>query len=101
VDGVTPDSLREMADWFRSRVQSGAMVLGSVVDGRPQILVTITDDLAKRGLNAGSLIKPIAGVVGGGGGGRPNLALAGGKDPSRLAEALDTARRLLREAVQA
>ncbi|MGQ9887721.1 MAG: alanine--tRNA ligase [Aggregatilineales bacterium] len=101
VDGVTPDSLREMADWFRSRVQSGAMVLGSVVDGRPQILVTITDDLAKRGLNAGSLIKPIAGVVGGGGGGRPNLALAGGKDPSRLAEALDTARRLLQEAIQA
>ena len=100
VDDVTLDSLREMSDWFRNRVDSGVMVLGSVVDGRPQILVAITDDLTKRGLNAGSLIKPIAGVIGGGGGGRPNLAQAGGKDASRLSEALDTARQLIQEKIR-
>ena len=100
VDDATPDTLREMSDWFRGRVESGAIVLGSVVEGRPQLLVALTDDLTKRGLNAGSLIKPIAGVVGGGGGGRPNLAQAGGKDASRLAEALDTARQLIRETIQ-
>ena len=100
VDDAAPDTLREMSDWFRGRVESGAIVLGSVVEGRPQILVALTDDLTKRGLNAGSLIKPIAGVVGGGGGGRPNLAQAGGKDASRLAEALDTARQLIRETIQ-
>jgi alanyl-tRNA synthetase len=49
----------------------------------------VTDDLVKRGLNAGDLVKTVASVVGGGGGGRPNLAQAGGKDAARLPEALD------------
>jgi alanyl-tRNA synthetase len=92
VDGVTVANLREMADWFRNKVRSGVMVLGSVADDRPQLVAAVTDDLTKKGLHAGNLIKTVAAVVGGGGGGRPNMAQAGGKDASKLPEALETAR---------
>ncbi|MBI5666510.1 MAG: alanine--tRNA ligase [Chloroflexi bacterium] len=95
LDGLTMENLREMSDWFRNKVSSGVMVLGSVVDGKPQLLVAVTDDLTKQGLHAGNLVKEIAAVVGGGGGGRPNLAQAGGKDASRLPAALDKARELI------
>jgi len=71
------------------------MVLGSVVDDKPQLVVAVTDDLTKKGLHAGNLIKQIAAVVGGGGGGRPTMAQAGGKDAAKLGEALDTARQLI------
>ncbi len=97
LDGLTMDHLREVSDWFRGKVKSGVLVIGSIEDERPQLLIAVTDDWAQRGLHAGRLIKDVAAVVGGGGGGRPNLAQAGGKDASRLAEALDTARRLLAE----
>lgn len=87
-----------MADWFRNKVsERGVLVLGSDIDGKPMLLVTLTDDLVKSGLKAGDLIKPIAAVVGGGGGGRPNMAQAGGKDSSKLPQALDKARELLAE----
>jgi alanyl-tRNA synthetase len=83
------DTLRLMADRFRARYGSGVVVLASAPEGKPVIIGAMTDDLVKRGLNAGELVKRVALVVGGSGGGRPNLAQAGGKDPSRLAEALD------------
>ncbi|MFN8530743.1 MAG: alanine--tRNA ligase [Anaerolineae bacterium] len=96
IDGASPDMLREMSDWFRSKVvKSGVMVLGSVVDDKPQLVVAVTDDLTKQGLHAGNLIKQIAPVVGGGGGGRPTMAQAGGKDASKLADALAAARSLI------
>jgi len=95
IDEVPADTLREMADWFRDSVKSGVMVLGSVSDGRPQILVAVTDDLTKQGLHAGNLVKQVAAVVGGGGGGRPTMAQAGGKDASRIGDALETARSLI------
>jgi alanyl-tRNA synthetase len=95
VDDVTMDNLREMSDWFRSKVDSGVLVLGTVVDNRPQLLVAVTDDLTKKGLHAGNLIKEIAAKVGGGGGGRPNMAQAGGKDATQLPAALDHARQLI------
>ncbi len=95
VDDVPPDTLREMSDWFRSRVKTGVMVLGSVSEGKPQVVVAVTDDLTKQGVHAGNLIKQIAPVIGGGGGGRPTMAQAGGKDASKLGDALDTARKLL------
>ena len=95
INGVSPDTLREMSDWFRNQVKSGVMVLGSVVDDKPQLVVAVTDDLTKKGLHAGNLIKQIAAVVGGGGGGRPTMAQAGGKDAAKLGEALDTARQLI------
>ncbi|MCC6188543.1 MAG: alanine--tRNA ligase [Anaerolineales bacterium] len=82
------DTLREMTDWFRARVPSGVVVLGSVFQNRPHFVASVTEDLVKRGMDAGKIVKTVARVVGGGGGGKPNLAQAGGKDPSRLAEAL-------------
>ncbi len=94
---VNTDTMREMADWFRNHVKErGALVLAAEVNGAPSILVALTDDLTKDGLKAGDLIKPIAAVVGGSGGGRPNLAVAGGKDVSALPAALQKAHELLR-----
>ncbi|MBZ0283519.1 MAG: alanine--tRNA ligase [Anaerolineae bacterium] len=95
MDGMTMDNLREVSDWFRNKVNSGVLVLGSATENRPQLLVTVTDDLTKKGLHAGNLIKELAAVVGGGGGGRPNMAQAGGKDVSKLADALAQARDLI------
>lgn len=91
------DTLRLMADRFRNRYASGVVALASAVEGKPVIIAAVTDDLVKRGLNAGDLVKRIAQVVGGSGGGRPNLAQAGGKDPAKLAEALDQAVVYLKE----
>jgi alanyl-tRNA synthetase len=83
------DALRQMTDRFRQQYPSGVVVLGSAVDGRPALIACVTDDLVKRGLNAGEIVRTIAQVIGGSGGGRPNLAQAGGKDASRLQEAID------------
>ncbi len=98
IDDVPPDTLREMSDWFRGAVKSGVMVLGSVSEGKPQLVVAVTDDLTKKGLHAGNLIKQIAAVIGGGGGGRPTMAQAGGKDASKIGEALAEARKILSNA---
>jgi len=85
-----PDTLRQMLDRFRERhPNNGIAVLASVQDSRPIVLAAITDDLVKRGLHAGELVKEVARPLGGGGGGRPNLAQAGGKDADKLDEALD------------
>ncbi len=95
VEADTPDLMREMSDWYREKFHSGVAVLGAVIGEKPSLLVSVTQDLVKKGVDAGKLIREIAPVVGGGGGGRPTLAQAGGKDPSKLGEALAKARRLL------
>lgn len=96
LDNIPMETLREMTDWFRNRVkEKGVMVLGSDLDNKPQIIVVVTDDLIQAGIKAVELIKPIAAVIGGGGGGRPNLAQAGGKDSKQLPQALEKARELL------
>ncbi len=100
VETTTPDTLREMADWFRDRVQSGAIVLGMVAEnGKPQLIAAVTKDLTKR-VHAGNVIKAAAQVAGGGGGGRPDMAMAGGKDPDKLADALQYAADLIAEALR-
>jgi alanyl-tRNA synthetase len=83
------DALRQMCDRFRQKYTSGVIVLGSAPDGRPVLIAAVTDDLIKRGLQAGEIVRTIAQVIGGSGGGRPNLAQAGGKDASKLQEAID------------
>jgi len=83
------DALREMADKFRQKYKSGVALLASRSSGKPIMIASVTEDLVQRGLHAGELVKKVAGVVGGGGGGRPTLAQAGGKDASKLSEALD------------
>jgi alanyl-tRNA synthetase len=90
--GILPEAdretLREMADRFRQKYDTGVAVLASVIDGKPAIIATVTDNLVKQGWHAGELVKTVSAPVGGSGGGRPNLAQAGGKDASRLEEAL-------------
>lgn len=96
IDGIPVETLREIADWFRNKVkEGGVLILGSDIDGKPMLLVSVTDDLVKQGVKAGDLIKPIAEIIGGGGGGRPNMAQAGGKDSTKLPQALSKARQLL------
>jgi alanyl-tRNA synthetase len=85
---VDADTLRQLADRFRANFSSGCAVLASVEEGCPIIIACVSDDLVKRGLHAGELVKFISQPLGGGGGGKPTLAQAGGKDASRLDEAL-------------
>jgi alanyl-tRNA synthetase len=88
VKATDMDTLREMSDWFRNRLGSVVIVLGAVMEGKPNFVAAVTPDLVERGLQAGTLVKKVARVVGGGGGGRPTLAQAGGRDPERMGEAL-------------
>ena len=95
------DTLRAMADRFRARYPSGVAVLASANDGRPVVIAAVTEDLVKRGLHAGELVKFVAAPLGGGGGGRPTLAQAGGKDASRLDEALASVQGWVRQKLHA
>jgi alanyl-tRNA synthetase len=88
LEGVDPRALREMADRMRQKYGSAVVAIGSVVDGKVAILVAVTADLTSR-IKAGDIVKQIAPIVGGTGGGRPDFAQAGGRDPSRLDEALE------------
>jgi len=89
LDDADADTLRQMVDRFRQRFPSASVaVLASVQDGRPNLIAAVSDDLARRGLNASELVKFVAKPLGGGGGGRPTLAQAGGKDASQLEQAL-------------
>jgi alanyl-tRNA synthetase len=97
----SPEALREMGDWLRERLGSGVIVLGTIVDGRPNLLAMVTPDLTSRGLHAGELVKQAAQVTGGGGGGRPEMAQAGGRDASRLDEALRVAKDLATAKIKA
>ncbi len=84
------DTLRAMTDRFREKYPSGVVVLGSVSKDQPILVAVVTDDLVKKGLHAGEIVKNAAVKIGGSGGGRPNMAQAGGKDAGKLSEALDT-----------
>ena len=97
VEGANVEALREMADWFRDKVGSGVAALGTVADERPLLIVAVSPDLVQRGLQAGNLIRPAAKLIGGGGGGRPTLAQAGGREKSRLADALALVPKLIIE----
>jgi alanyl-tRNA synthetase len=88
VSGI--EELRALGDRLRSGLKSGVGVLGTVMDGKITFLCVVTDDMIQdRDLKAGEIVKQVASVAGGSGGGRPHLALAGGKDASRFQEALE------------
>ena len=88
VSASSVDALREMGDWLRDKMGSGVVVLGSVVDGRPVLVSMVTADLVADGIDASKLAKGAAKAIGGGGGGRPDIAQAGGRKPDKLDEAL-------------
>ncbi|NOT26307.1 MAG: alanine--tRNA ligase [Acidobacteria bacterium] len=98
VAGLEKEGLRALVDQHRSRMKSGVVILASPIDGKVTIVVGVTADLTKK-VPAGQVVKQLAPLVGGGGGGRPDFAEAGGKDPARigdmLAAAPDIIRRLL------
>ena len=96
VDDISGGDLRNLADTFRSKLKSGVVVLGSVTDSKVTLLTAVTKDLLDR-VNANTLINKLAPIVGGKGGGKPDLAQAGGKDPGKLDEAIDHAPQALRE----
>ena len=95
------DMLRQMTDWFRERNSSGVVVLGAVIADKPAIVVAVSKDLNGKGLDAGKLAREVARLVDGSGGGRPNLAQAGGKDASRLPAALIHATELIESQLNA
>jgi alanyl-tRNA synthetase len=96
LDGVDPRTMREMADRMRQKHGSAVVALGSDLgDGKVALLVAVTPDLTSR-IKAGDIIKHIAPIVGGTGGGRPDLAQAGGRDASKLDEALAKVATLVR-----
>lgn len=88
VDAPDMTHLREMGDWLRDKLGSGIVVLGTVVNEKPQLLTMVTLDLVQQGYHAGNLVKALAQIVGGGGGGRPDMAQAGGRDVNKLDTAL-------------
>jgi len=97
---VDPESLKTAAERLLQKLGNGAVVLGSVPEpGKVSLVAAFSPDVNKKGLQAGKFIGAIAKSCGGGGGGRPNLAQAGGRDPSKLPEALETARTQLQSAL--
>ena len=91
------DSLRETGDWLRDKLGSGVVVLGSVFDGRPMLVAMVTPDLVARGIDATEIAKGAAKAIQGGGGGRPDVAQAGGRRADKLDEALRLVPELVRE----
>ena len=88
LDGIDMNGLRDLGDQFKAKLGDGVVVLASANDGKVSLMVTATDGAMKQGAHAGNLVKAIAGCVGGGGGGRPNMAQAGGKNPAGIPDAL-------------
>ena len=97
VDGVDMNGLRDLGDQLKGKLGEGVVVIASVADGKVNLMATATDGALKQGAHAGNLIKAIAGLVGGGGGGRPNMAQAGGKNPAGIEEALKKAVEVVEE----
>ena len=90
VADLDKDALRGLADSLKAKVVSGVVVIASANDGKVQIVVAVTPDLTAR-IKAGAIVKAIAPIVGGGGGGRPDFAEAGGKHPEKIDEMLAAA----------
>ncbi len=95
VDGVDMNGLRDLGDQLKEKLGEGVVVLLSNQDGKVNMIAMATDAAVKAGAHAGNLIKGIAALVGGGGGGRPNMAQAGGKNPAGIADAIAEAKKVL------
>jgi alanyl-tRNA synthetase len=98
VEGLDANALLDLSDRFKQRRSPAAVVLGSRVDGTVHLVANFDASVAER-VSAGDVVREIAPIVGGGGGGRPTMARAGGKDPSKLPDAIARARELLTAAL--
>ena len=93
------DGMREMGDFLRDKLSSCVVTLGALSDGSPILVTMVTPDLVERGLNAGNIARDAAKLMGGGGGGRPEMAQAGGRQPEKLDDALAAVPSLVRSAL--
>ena len=100
VNGVDMNGLRELGDQLKTKLGEGVVVIASETDGKVSLMATVTDGAQKAGAHAGNLIKGIAALVGGGGGGRPNMAQAGGKNPAGIPDALAKVKEVVAEQIQ-
>lgn len=100
VEDVDMGGLRELGDQLKEKLGEGVVVIASAAGGKVSLMATATEGALKKGAHAGNLIKAIAGLVGGGGGGRPNMAQAGGKNPEGIDAALSKAKEVLAEQIQ-
>lgn len=94
------DALRNMGDMLRDKLVSGVIVLGAEIEGKVNLLTMATKDLLEKGIHAGNIIREAAKEVGGGGGGRPDMAQAGGKDPAKIKEALEKAFEVIKSQIK-
>ncbi|MGL5259420.1 MAG: alanine--tRNA ligase [Lachnospiraceae bacterium] len=97
VSGVDMNGLRELGDQLKEKLGEGVVVLASDFDGKVNLIAMATNVAQEKGAHAGNLIKGIASIVGGGGGGRPNMAQAGGKNPENIKEAIDKVQEVLND----
>lgn len=95
MDGIEIDVLKDLGDRLKDRTENAVIVLGSVIDEKILFLVMVGQDAIEKGAHAGNIIKEVAKIAGGGGGGKPNMAQAGGKDVSKIDEALKEAFKLV------
>ena len=95
VSDMDMNELRNLGDSLKEKLAGGVLVLASDYEGKANLIVSCTDEAVKAGAHAGNIIKAIASLVGGGGGGRPNMAQAGGKNPAGIEEALKKAEEIL------
>ena len=100
VDGVDMNGLRDLGDQLKEKLGEGVVLLASVTDGKVSLMATATDGAQKKGAHAGNLIKAVAGLVGGGGGGRPGMAQAGGKNPDGMDAAIEKAAEVVAEQIK-
>jgi alanyl-tRNA synthetase len=100
VDVPDPKALLELSDRVKQTLGDGAVVLGTAVDGRVHLVANFADAAVARGVRAGDVVKLAAQVAGGGGGGRPTMAQAGGRDPEKLPEAVAAARAAIEQALR-
>ena len=96
LDGATTDDMRSLSDTIKDKTSSIAMVFAAVNDDKVTFLVSLSDDLVEKGLHAGNIVKEVAKVAGGGGGGKANMAQAGAKDISKIDEAFSVAKALIK-----
>ena len=101
VADVDMNCLRNLGDQLKEKMGEGVIVIASSQGGKVNLMATVTDGAQKRGAHAGNLIKGIAGKVGGGGGGRPNMAQAGGKNPAGIPDCIAEARKVLEGQIKA
>ena len=94
-EGMDMDTLRQAADQLRDKLESGVVVLANVTDGKINIVATASKEAIDKGAHAGNIVREVAKIAGGKGGGRPNMAQAGASDISKLDEALSAAKEIV------